>query len=106
MNRIIILYTTLPTLEAAERLADAVIEQSYAACVNIFPVIRSVYRWEGGIEHTDEYPVWFKTSETSLEALKAFLMEHHPYEAPALVHWEAQANELFYGYVVNQTRLN
>ena len=54
---ILLVVTNLPSRESAETLARSLVEQRLAACVNILPPCRSVYRWKGSIESADEVPV-------------------------------------------------
>jgi periplasmic divalent cation tolerance protein len=50
-----LVYCTCPDPDTATRLAEAVVAEHLAACVNVFPGLRSVYRWEGAVEQADEY---------------------------------------------------
>ncbi|MDF3011746.1 MAG: cutA [Burkholderiales bacterium] len=58
----LLVFTNLPDRASAERLADLLLEQRLAACVNILAPCRSVYRWKGAIQHDDEHPLLIKTS--------------------------------------------
>ena len=82
---ILLVVTNMPSRESAETLARSLVEQRLAACVNILPPCRSVYRWKGSIESADEVPVMIKTSEARDPALQAAIREQHPYELPEIV---------------------
>ncbi|MBI5923195.1 MAG: divalent-cation tolerance protein CutA [Betaproteobacteria bacterium] len=82
---ILLVLTTLPDDDSAQALATHLIEQSLAACVNILPPCRSVYRWQGKIEDASEVPVWIKTTEECYPELEAAIRAHHPYELPEIV---------------------
>ena len=56
-----------------------------AACVNSVPGLVSTYRWQGEIERDDEWLLIIKTTTERLDALRARLLELHPYELPELV---------------------
>jgi periplasmic divalent cation tolerance protein len=77
--------TNLPDRAAAERLADLVIEKKLAACVNILAPCRSVYRWQGAVQHDEEHPMLIKTTAERYPALEKALREAHPYELPEIV---------------------
>lgn len=76
---------TAPDLEVAARLARAFVEERLAACVNLVPGVRSIYRWEGKVEDDAEVLLVVKTHATRREALAARLRELHPYDVPELV---------------------
>ncbi len=84
MNALLVL-TNLPDRVAAEKLADALIQKRVAACVNILAPCRSVYRWNGAVQHDEEHPVLIKTTRECYAALEAAIRETHPYELPEIV---------------------
>jgi periplasmic divalent cation tolerance protein len=61
------------------------VQERLAACVNIVPGLRSVYRWEGQVEAVDEVLLLVKTSAEAYPALQDRLRELHPYELPELL---------------------
>lgn len=69
----------------AERIARALVEERVAACVNIVPGVTSIYRWKGAVEQEGEVLLVIKTMAAQLDALKARLLELHPYELPEVV---------------------
>ncbi|WP_166212398.1 divalent-cation tolerance protein CutA [Cognatiluteimonas telluris] len=76
---------TCPDAAAARRIADALVDERLAACVNVLPGLRSVYRWQGGIQCDDEVLLLIKTTRDRVDALGARLTALHPYELPELV---------------------
>ncbi len=84
MSALLVL-TNLPDRAAAERLADLVVAQHLAACVNILAPCRSVYRWKGAVQHDEEHPVLIKTTRERYGALEKALREGHPYELPEII---------------------
>jgi len=84
MSTLLVL-TNLPERAAAERLADALVEQRVAACVNILAPCRSVYRWQGAVRHDEEHPLLIKTSADRYPALEAAIRAGHPYELPEII---------------------
>lgn len=80
---------TCPDLASAERLAGALVDERLAACVQVLPGVRSVYRWQGAVEHAAETLLLIKTTRERLDALAARVREVHPYELPELLAVEA-----------------
>ena len=81
----LLVFTNLPDRASAERLADLLIAQRLAACVNILAPCRSVYRWKDAVQHDEEHPVLIKTSAERYPALEQALREGHPYELPEII---------------------
>jgi periplasmic divalent cation tolerance protein len=80
-----IVLTTIGLEDAAEQLAQQLVERRLAACVNIVGPIRSVYRWKGKLENEQEYLLLIKTTGAQTAQLRAALRELHPYELPEYV---------------------
>ncbi|MCK6482238.1 MAG: divalent-cation tolerance protein CutA [Planctomycetes bacterium] len=76
----VVLATAPP--RAARALARALVERRVAACVNLLPGVRSVYRWEGRVEEARETMLVAKTAARRVPALLAALRGLHPYEVP------------------------
>ena len=70
---------------AAEALASALVEQRLAACVNVLPDLRSVYRWEERIERTREVLLSVKTTNDRFDAVKEYIVSVHPYAVPEII---------------------
>ena len=85
MPEAVILYTTWPDPETAEAAARAAVEAGLCACVNIGRPGVSIYRWEGEMQRDLEAPVLFKTTAARVEALKALILDRHPYELPCVL---------------------
>jgi periplasmic divalent cation tolerance protein len=81
----VIVYTTCGKAEDAESLAQRLIEQRLAACVNVVPGVRSYYRWQGKIENDAEFLLIIKTARGLVESLRLELEKLHPYELPELI---------------------
>ena len=82
-------YCTCPDPDSAGRLARALVEERLAACVNLLPGVRSVYRWQGTVEEAAEVLLLIKTTRDRLDALAARVRALHPYELPELLAVEA-----------------
>ena len=77
--------TTLPDAACAETLAGALVKAGHAACVSIVPGLRSVYRWQGRVEHADEVLLLIKVCVDNYAALETALRAAHPYELPEII---------------------
>ncbi|HLX79384.1 MAG TPA: divalent-cation tolerance protein CutA [Burkholderiales bacterium] len=84
MNTLLVL-TNLPDRAAAERLADSLIEQRVAACINILAPCLSVFRWKNDVQHDEEIPMLIKTTVDRYPALEAAIRARHPYELPEII---------------------
>ena len=78
----VIVLTTWPAEADAAPFARTLVEERLAACVNVLPPMRSIYRWEGAVEETTERQLIIKTTAVRVEALKARLSTLHPYDVP------------------------
>lgn len=81
----VIVYSTFPDLETAEAIGSELVESGLAACVNILPVMRSIYRWRGSIETDDEVVMLVKSQRSRNDAIVAAIEAAHPYDTPAIV---------------------
>lgn len=79
-----IVFTTVPKKSDAEKLARALVERKLAACVNILPIEKSVYRWKGKIQGAGEFLLLIKTAKP-YEKLEKFIRKNHPYGLPEIV---------------------
>src|SRR5258706_1472690 len=84
MSTLLVL-TNLPDRAAAERLAERLVGEHLAACVNILAPCRSVYRWKGALQRDEEHPLLIKTTAERYPALERALREGHPYELPEII---------------------
>jgi periplasmic divalent cation tolerance protein len=82
---ILLVLTTVGTDEQAERIAAALVEERLAACVNIVPGVRSVYRWKGEVCRDEERLLVIKTTGPAFDALRGRIRELHAYEMPEIV---------------------
>jgi len=76
---------TCPEGETAKSLAETLVGEHLAACVNILPGLVSVYAWQGAVESAQEALLLVKTERQAYPRLEARLRELHPYELPEIV---------------------
>jgi len=77
--------TTCPDAASAERIAQALVGERLAACVNMLPIAKSVYRWKGKVESATELLLIIKAPVRAYRGLQRRLLELHPYELPEVV---------------------
>lgn len=80
-----VVFITAGSQEEAQRIARSLVEERLAACVNILPGIRSVYRWKGEIHEDAEVLLTAKTAESMLEPLIQRVKQLHSYEVPEII---------------------
>lgn len=85
MHNALLALSTCPDADTAARIARALVEEKLAACVNRVPGIASTYRWQGGVHDDAEVLLLIKTTRARFEALRARLVELHPYDVPELL---------------------
>ena len=81
--KLLAVYTTVASVEAARRIARELVELKLAACAQISE-IESFYAWEGAIAHDPEFRILFKTTDEQYPAVEAALRALHDYELPAI----------------------
>jgi periplasmic divalent cation tolerance protein len=84
---VVSVYAIFANAEEAERIGRIVVEERLAACVNILPNVRSIYRWRGAIETSEEAAAILKTSAAMADALITRIAALHSYDVPCIVTW-------------------
>jgi periplasmic divalent cation tolerance protein len=84
-DRPLLVLCTAPDEDTAARLAHALLEARSAACVNLLPGVRSIYRWQGGVEEAREVQLLIKTRAARFAEVERVLRTHHPYEVPEII---------------------
>ncbi len=80
-----VILNTCPDLETAEAIANTLVDEELAACVNIIPGVRSVYIWEGQRTTSQEHLLLIKAMASDYEAIEETILELHPYELPEII---------------------
>ena len=84
MKELIVL-NTADSMEVASKIARALVEGGAAACVNIVPGVRSIYRWQGKLCDDEELLLIIKTTESRFEDVRTKIRALHPYELPEII---------------------
>jgi periplasmic divalent cation tolerance protein len=94
-----------PDPETARALAERLVDEGLAACVQVLPGVQSVYRWHGRVEHAEEALLLIKTAADRFQALSARLHALHPYELPEIVAVELAAGlPAYLAWIEHETR--
>jgi periplasmic divalent cation tolerance protein len=80
----VFVYVTAPDEPTAAKLAETIVRRRLAACANILSGMRSVYWWDGQLDHADEVVLIFKTRADRVDRLTKAVVEEHPYECPCV----------------------
>jgi periplasmic divalent cation tolerance protein len=100
--RAIAVVTTVGTEEQAYLIARELVARRQAACVNIVPAIRSIYRWQGKICKDGELLLIVKTLQQEFEGVAATIRELHSYELPEVLSFEvSQGDQGFLDWIAS-----
>jgi periplasmic divalent cation tolerance protein len=81
----LIVLCTFPDGEKADEVARTLVGEKLAACVNLLPQVRSIYRWEGEVSDDAEVLAVIKTTGVRFDSLRQRVVELHPYDCPEVV---------------------
>lgn len=80
----VLILSTASTHDEAGRIAEALVTERLAACVQLSP-IESWYRWEGKIEHAPETRLHIKTTADRADQVRDRIRALHSYEVPEII---------------------
>jgi periplasmic divalent cation tolerance protein len=105
MTDAIVVLVTVPTPERAAEIARVLVEEKLAACGNVVPGLRSIYRWEGQVHDDQEALLVVKTARSRFEALRDRVLALHPYQVPEIVALPIEAGHAPYlAWIAAETR--
>lgn len=81
----LVVLTTTPTVQEAESLAEKLVAEKLAACVQVLPQMTSFYFWQGEVRREAECLLLIKTVADKYETLEAFVRNNHSYSVPEIV---------------------
>ena len=100
----LVVLCTVPDEETAAKLAETLVQNRLAACVNIIGPHKSVYEWKGKLEKDTEFLLVIKTATGRFEALAEKVVQLHPYEVPEIIALPVLAgNAAYLDWVKQQT---
>ncbi len=101
MTDTLVVLVTTPSAEDAARLARAVVEEKLAACGNVVPAVRSIYRWEGKICDEQEALLVLKAPARRFPELRDRIVALHPYDVPEVIALRIEeGNERYIDWIV------
>jgi periplasmic divalent cation tolerance protein len=86
----LIVITITPNIAEGEMLAERIVSEKLAACVQILPEMTSFYFWQGEVRREGEHLLLIKTLEEKFDELQRFIRENHSYDVPEIVAIEAE----------------
>lgn len=99
-----VVLVTAPDAETGRGIAQALVRERLAACVNLVPGLHSIYRWEGAVEEGEETLLVIKTRQDRCDALEKRVLELHPYDVPeVLVLSVAGGNRAYLDWVARES---
>ncbi|OGV25376.1 MAG: hypothetical protein A3F18_00240 [Legionellales bacterium RIFCSPHIGHO2_12_FULL_37_14] len=98
LPKLLVINTTVESLEQAELMAKALVNEKLAACVH-YSAINSMYRWQGKVEKASEWSLRIKADLSMLENLLKWIAKNHPYEVPELWWQEATTTSEYAEYI-------
>jgi periplasmic divalent cation tolerance protein len=96
MHDALVVLVTAPSPDQAAEIARALVEERLAACGNVVPAIRSIYRWEGKVHDDAEALLVLKTTRGRFEALRDRVLALHPYDVPEVLALPVEAGNAAY----------
>jgi len=85
MSEPLVVLITAGSQEEAERIAQALVAEMLAACVNVVPGVTSIYRWEGEVQRDQEWLLVAKSRRDVLDRLVERVQEIHSYDVPEII---------------------
>jgi len=85
MNQVLLVITSCPDKVIAITIAEKILANKLAACVNVMPEVMSLYTWNGKKEVAQEVCLYIKTTSEAFPALQACITQEHPYDLPEII---------------------
>ena len=84
-EKYLMIVTTCPDAPVAEKIANALVDSSLAACVQIIPGIKSIFRWQGKLDSAAEFLLLIKTVAQNYAEIERLINDLHSYEVPEII---------------------
>ena len=104
-SEFVFVYSTFPDAESAQRVAEALVHEQLAACVNIHGPVTSIYEWKGKLESGPEFAAFIKTRRALVDRIMAVAGPMHPYTVPCFLVLPIESgNEDYLAWAQAQTK--
>ena len=101
---VVVLLCTVPDEQVGAKLAQTLVGERLAACVNMVPGLRSIYRWKDEVCDDPELLLVIKTTDERVRSLAQRVESLHPYDTPELIALPLQGGlEAYVGWVRDET---
>ncbi len=105
MTDAIVVLVTAPSADVAAAIARAVVEERLAACGNVLPGVRSIYRWQGKVQEDAEVLLLLKTRRSRFAELRDRILALHPYDVPEVIALSIEAgSDAYLDWIAQATR--
>jgi len=101
-NSVLIALSTINSEKKALEISKQLVERKIAACVNIIPNIKSIFRWKGEVQEESEWLLVIKTRPSNFNLLEKTLNEIHSYDVPELLCWSSSHQSKAYAKWVRE----
>jgi periplasmic divalent cation tolerance protein len=81
----IVVLVTASTEEEAAKIGRSLVDSGLAACANLIPRVRSIFRWEGAIAEEQECLMILKSRAELFEELASSVKKLHSYTVPEII---------------------
>ncbi len=85
MEQFVVVYVTCSSAAEADELAEKIVADRLAACVNIINGVRSIFHWHGKVDNAAESLMILKTRKKLLKEVINFVQLHHSYDVPEII---------------------
>ena len=92
----LVVLVTAPSADQAASLGRTLVGERLAACGNVVPGLRSIYRWEGKVQDEPEALLVLKTTRARFAALRERALDLHPYDVPEVLALPVEAGSAAY----------
>jgi periplasmic divalent cation tolerance protein len=104
LPEVLAVLTSVSTEQQALDIAHALVQRRLAACVNVLPVARSIFRWKGRVQQDSEFLLLIKTLAANFDAVRAAIKELNAYELPEIAAFSAaRVDEAFAAWVAESS---
>jgi periplasmic divalent cation tolerance protein len=105
MQQALLIFTNMPDASTAQVLAQRLVADRLAACVNMLPGVQSVYHWQGAMEQACEVTLLIKTTQARYAELELAIKAAHPYQVPEIIATPIVAGlPAYLDWIIKETR--